>query len=479
MGKLLKNSAIYAVGDIAPKLFNLITFPVLTSFLAVEDFGIINYINSVEIFLTILTFLGLKTYYLVFYYKQDSEKKKRELLGNLTLFILFVNVVFTFSMLLVGNYLFKAIGSTVEFFPYIAIGLVTNFFSILSVLPSALYRVKENPGPLTLINLIKGGVIMLLTCALISKFPNAQFVLYVKLVVSVIFGIFFLWITSKNAIFRLNILQLKSALIFSLPLVPGSIAYYFSTMFDRILLDKYLTTTAVGLYSTAATLAAVLNIVAYGSYKAFEPHFFKNYGTPSFVSGFTVIRNSLIWVILSFGMCICLFSKEFLLLFSSNNYHTAYLYVPLLVTGVFANSLQMMYSTVLTAQSKTKLNGMISIFCAVFSLVFNVIFIPRIGIWAAAISNLLIYVLGWLISRWCSAINIGITKEAFSASLYVVIVVSFVYVIELESIYYRIILKVMASIIFMLLSYRLLNVSIISQIVSSIKTKRKLQAINS
>ena len=55
MSKLAKNTAIYAIGDIIPKLLNLITFPIMTSNLSTGDFGIINYINSIEAFLTMET----------------------------------------------------------------------------------------------------------------------------------------------------------------------------------------------------------------------------------------------------------------------------------------------------------------------------------------------------------------------------------------------------------------------------------------
>lgn len=472
MGKLVKNTAIYAAGDIAPKLFNLITFPVLTTYLAVEDFGIISYINSIEAFFTILTFLGLKTYYLVHYFRADTEKDKKRLLGNLSLFIISLNILFTVLLFIVGTSVFSLIGSNVDFYPYIAIGVATNFFSILCVLPSALYRVQENPAPLTIINCIKGALIMIVTCLCIKRYPNAEFVLYVKLVITMLFGLYFLWITYKNAIFIFNWNQIKIALVFSLPLVPGDVAYYLSTMFDRVLIDKYMTTAAVGIYSTAATLASILNIISYGSYKAFEPHFFKTYGSVGFIKEFENIRDSLLYVVFLLGMCLCLFASDFLIIFSSKEYHTAYLFVPLLIAGVLANTLQMMYSTVLTAQSRTKLAGIISIICAVISVTFNLIFIPIIGMWSAAIANFLVYAIGWLLCKYYTRMKVAYGKSLIVSILFGLLVSTIVYFISIDNWFLSILIKIICVFCFMYMSGNLFDIhpkALIKSIVPNVK----------
>lgn len=404
MSKLAKNTAIYAIGDIIPKLLNLITFPIMTSNLSAGDFGVINYINSIEAFLTIVTFLGLKTYYLVHYYKMDNEEEQKKLLGNLTIFILGFNLILTVILTLIGQPLFKSLGSgEVGFFPYIFIGIITNFFSILSVLPSALYRVRENPLPLTIINAVKGFLIMVLTWVWVVREPSALTVLNIKLIVSVIFGVFFLYITFRNSILRFNWKQLKLALAFSLPLVPGDVAYYLSSMSDRILIERYLSVEVLGIYSVAATLAGMLNILGYGAYKAFEPYFFKTYGKPTFVDSFEKVRNILLYILLILALCLTAFSKEFVQIFAKPEYGESYVYVLPLALGVVINTLSIMYATILTAQSRTKVCAAISMLCAAVSVVLNVLLLPRIGVWSSAIAtitiNLLTYVLAKRISN--------------------------------------------------------------------------------
>lgn len=406
MSKLAKNTAIYAIGDIIPKLLNLITFPIMTSNLSAGDFGIINYINSIEAFLTIVTFLGLKTYYLVYYYKMPNEVEQKKLLGNLTLFILGFNLFITIILTLIGQPLFKSLGSgDVGFFPFIFVGIVTNFFSILSVLPSALYRVRENPLPLTIINAVKGLLIMILTWWWVVRDPSAITVLNIKLIVSVVFGIFFLYITFKNSILKFNWKQLKVALAFSLPLVPGDVAYYLSSMSDRILIERYLSIDVLGVYSVAATLAGILNVLGYGAYKAFEPYFFKTYGKPTFVDSFEKVRDILLYILLILALCLTAFAKEFVQLFTKPEYEEAYIYVLPLVVGVVINTLSIMYATVLTAQSRTKACAAISMLCAVVSVTLNIILLPRIGVWSSAIATIVINLLTYVLAKNLSKVK--------------------------------------------------------------------------
>ena len=104
-GKLIKNTTIYAVGDIIPKLFGFITFPILTKNIAPAEYGILNYINSIDVFIVAAGLLCLNTYYLVYYFKVGGDKEQRSLLGNLSLFI-------------IANYLFIACFNLFEFFRF-------------------------------------------------------------------------------------------------------------------------------------------------------------------------------------------------------------------------------------------------------------------------------------------------------------------------------------------------------------------------
>lgn len=465
--KLIKNTTIYAIGDIIPRLLGFISFPILTTYLSPADYGIVSYVNTVNMFLMVLGFMCLNTYYLVYYYRQDNEIEQKKLLGNLSIFILILNLFMSLVIFIFGNYFTKTFGGNIDFFPYIAIGVATNFFNTFSILPSALYRLLEKPTLLVCLNVARGVITLALTLLLVVKYNyTALGVLYSNLVVVFIFAFIFAFVTFKNAIFSLNIRQLKNALKFSLPLVPGSMAYYLISMSDRILIDKYLNLSDLGIYSTAATLALLLNIVSYGAYKAFEPYIFKTYGNDNFVIMFKKMRDGFAILYLLGAMCLSVFAKEFFQIFATEKYNTAYIYVPLILIGVYISSLTMLYGTVITAREKTLINSMLTICGGLFSIGLNIFLLPILGLYAASIVSSLTYCLIYIASIYYSQIRINQTKALYSFLIVAFAVYLSVYILNIDSLICSIMVKSVIISISIYLITKIMNINLYKFILS-------------
>ena len=97
-------------------------------------------------------------------------------------------------------------------------------------------------------------------------------------------------------------------------MIPGTLSYYLVSMSDRILIEKYLDLNSLGIYSTASTLALLLNIVSFGAYKAFEPYFFRIYGTIDFRRKFEIVHDNFLFILLVGASGIALYSKEFFII---------------------------------------------------------------------------------------------------------------------------------------------------------------------
>ncbi|PZX92486.1 hypothetical protein DOS84_15315 [Flavobacterium aquariorum] len=443
---LIKNTTIYALGDIVPRLLGFISFPILTRYLSPADYGIVNYVNTLTTFLLSLGFLCINTYYLVFYYRCENSIEQKKLLGNLSSFVILFNLLLVFLFLLFGDTFFGFLGSKISFYPYIVIGILTNFFNIFSILPSALYRLLENPLVLTLINISRGIITLILTLVLVIYFDySALGVLFSALLVNFIYAFVFLYISREHIIWNLCFRQLKEVLLFSLPLVPGTLAYYVTTISDRILIDKYLNLNDLGIYSTAATLALILNIFSYGAYKAFEPYIFKKWGTDGFLNAFEKIRNGFVYVLQIGVLFLCVFSKEFFQIMSNAKFHSAYWYVPMIIIGVYSSSLSMLYGTIITAKAKTKINSLINITGASISISLNIFLLPRFGLIVAALVSSFSMSIMLLISMWYSQLKISHIRPLISLLILSISIYALVYLINIESLLYSIMFKSLLS----------------------------------
>lgn len=458
MPNLVKNSTIYALGDILPKLFSFITFPILTSYLTPAEYGILNYVNTLNVFLLVFSVLCLNTYYLVYYYRQKNEEERQKLLGNLSVFIVGINVFVSILAYLLGYYFADIFQNEISFYPYIALGIGINFFNVFATLPLATYRVEEHPLPITIINVVKSGLIMLLTVILVVKFEyKALGVLWATLVVTILFAFGFIILTVKKAKICFDWQQIKEALFFSLPLVPGSLAYYLVSMSDRILIERYAGLTELGIYSTASTLALLLNIVSMGAYKAFEPYFFKIYGSDIFLTQFKKIYNAFFFVLLIGVSGLALFSKEFLKIMSSEDFLVSYLYVPILLIGVLASSINLLYGTILTAQGKTKINSFISILGGGCSVILNFMLLPHWGILAACIISAFTFIGMLLVSILCTQVTISHRRISLTLFIAISLMIYPIYFMNIESLVLSILLKFAIFIIIGLIAASLLN----------------------
>ena len=251
---------------------------------------------------------------------------------------------------------------------------------------------------------------------------------------------------------NVNWKQIKEALLFSLPLVPGSLSYFAVSMSDRVLIDKYLTLNDLGIYSTASTIALILNILSNGAYKAFEPYFFKIYGTTNFEVNFKKVHNGYLFVLICGALGLSLFSKEFFEIFTSTAYHQAYYYVPLILIGVICSSMSILYGTIITAKGKTKINSLISITGGIISIILNIYLLPRLGVVGACVSSAVAMGIMLLMSIYNAKIDIECGQLLFMSIITIPIIYCLVYMVNF-SFMVTIFVKILAylSIVIMLM----------------------------
>lgn len=456
---LVKNTSIYALGDIIPKLLTFVIFPIYTKHISPEQYGIIDYINTIDTFVSLICVLSINTYFLVAYYKVDGEDAKKKLLGNLSTFIFIITLFVTGILLLCGPALFRSWGSNVDFYPYIALGLLINITNIVTFLPTCLYRVQERPLPLTILNILKSVFVLIGSVLAVTIFKGTAFdVLFIRLIISGIFAIIFVFSVKNYTIFCFNLSQVKDALKFALPLVPGSIAYYLFNLFDRVLIDKYLSLSALAIFSTASSLAMILNVISNGAYKAFEPYFFKTYGTERFDVNFKKVRDVLLVIVCIGAFSIGLFSKEFFELFTSPQYYSAYRYVPIILIGTVVYSVSLMYDTILIARGCTIICTLITIMGAIVNIVLNVLFLQNFGIYCAAIVKSVSFILVFMARCYYSKVKVNHIKPILFVALTFTIIVFISYFWPTCNIGLSIFLKTFIMIVYAIISINAMGV---------------------
>ena len=447
MSNLVKSTIVYTLGELIPKLFSIAFLPIFTTYLSSSDYGIMSYTNSVMLFLYVLACLALNSFLLRKYYEFKTEYDRKKLIGNVASVIVFFNLFILALAFLIGPPLSKYADLKIDFFPYFSLSLIINFLEVFSIVPLVIFRIKEKPTQYVLLNIGKNVIPYLIIYYLLaySKWGLLSFY-YGKLFVNIAFLIPLVYITYRNAVFDISISLIKEGLKFSIPLLPGTIAYLLMSISDRIIMERYISLSMIGIYSIAFTLASGLGMFIQSAYRAFEPEIFKKFGNEGFSSFTDGLHRIFMFIVFSMAIVLSLFSKEILLLLTKGDFINGYTLVPILIIGAILTAENALLGSIAIAEKKTKLSMYSTIIGAVISIAVNIIFLPYIGYYAAAIA----YIVSFLAMNIVTFIGLenklfGIRYDLFAFITYsIVSIISTLFITHLSwNIAYIVILKLL------------------------------------
>ena len=116
--------------------------PIYTRVLTPSDYGIINSMDVLSSILFIIFTLGINRSVPRLFFDFKTHTSQRTFIGSINIF-LFASA----SIMLFVTFIFKdqisLIFSSIDFFPYFALAIITSYLSVFSQVPMALLRITE------------------------------------------------------------------------------------------------------------------------------------------------------------------------------------------------------------------------------------------------------------------------------------------------------------------------------------------------
>lgn len=469
--KLVTTTIYYSIGEIIPRIVSFLLLPILTKYLTASEYGIVSYTTSVMTFVFVIATLSLNTFILRHYYTFKDQNARKELIGSIFLFIFGFNCILILLQIFLFPIIIDVFSINIPFKPYFQLAIFNNFFDVISIVPLVLYRVKENA---------KGFLALSLSRTLLQFLMVYFFVVilhkgllgsyYARLIVNIPFMFIYFYMIYKNSIFKINFKLIKEALNFTLPILPGSLAFLFVALSDRVILEQYISLDKLGIFSVAITLATVLNIIIQALYKTFEPILFKEYLSNNFQKTNLNLYKIYLLAIFIGAFLVSIFSKEFFIIATSGFFREGYKLVPLFIVSVIVSGINTYLGVLMIANNKQKIVSLISIMSAIISVILNFLLIPYLGTHGAIIASALSFIFCNIILQF----NTVIPNKFISAQIFLVLLIIFIpFTFDLycgNNILINIILKSFISILFILLSLIMLKINIID--LKSLRYKR-------
>jgi O-antigen/teichoic acid export membrane protein len=466
MSRVVKQTIIYSIGEIVPRILSFLLLPILTQYLSPTDYGITSYTTTIMTFIFVIASLSLNTFLLRNYYLEKTEEGRKEIIGAVFVFICLFNLALLLIQLLVFPVAIKGFGINVPFYPFFLLAIINNFFDVISIIPLVLYRIKENPKAFVILSLSKVILQFLLTYILVVKMNEGLLGSYMaRLYVNIPFALIYCYIIYRNGVFVFRMDKIKAALAFSLPLLPASLSYLIVSVSDRIILERFIPLNKLGIYSVAFTLSLALNIVIQALYKTFEQIIFKKH----YDEGFDELNLKLFKVFSIFvicgGLAISIFSQEIFTLIAAKNFFVGHELVPAMVVAVSITGLNTYLGTLLIANDKRKLVAVLTTISAVLCIVLNLIFVPFFGYWGSVYSTILAVSVITVVSY--TRLNLKMNVVYYQIVVLTLIILAPYYLNGATSemnFFIRILLKLLFTLIVFFVSFSALKIDIFKEI---------------
>jgi O-antigen/teichoic acid export membrane protein len=405
MGRLIKNTAVYAFGNILPQLFGFVLLPLYTQYLTPNDYGIVTSMQVLTPILMIFFTISLDSSVYRLYYDYKTDEDKRNYLGTISITIFVVASILLILLFVFHNFV-EHIYTSISFFPYYAIAIATAFVTVFTLIPKIYFQVNEKATHFVILSLLQFfATTGLVVWFIVFKHQGALGMLKGVLYGNAIILPVFLFISIKIINFKFDWNILKPSLYYCLPLVPYVLSNWVMNMSNRIFIDRYFTPADNGIYSLGFKIASVTTMLTTAIALSYFPYFFKlaNSEDQTFARKELYKNNNLIIIVLIFlSFLIALFSKDLVCLFMSAKYRETFKVIPLLVmANLFVQFIALVNLSFSQAKKTSQLMYIVMV-TAVINIIANALLIPHFGLYGAAYASIVSQGIYFLIGHYYS-----------------------------------------------------------------------------
>lgn len=387
--KALQNSAIYTIILVLQKGISFLLLPIYTFFLSPADYGILGVVSSISGLLSVLISLGVGGAASRFYYlhKEDKEYHRR-LYGTIALVIIFNSISFGCIFLLGHRLFIDPIIGTIDFYPFILIGLLTAIVTPLyTFFQEYLQTIQDGKryGINSIVFFFLNVSFILLSLYVLKL--GVLGVLLSNLCTSLLFLIYVVIAFIPRQLMRLDKSILKGSLRYSLPLLPHQLANWSNGTLDKLLVNGIRSQSDAGLYNLSQQYGSVISFISNGVNQAYLPWFYDmvNKGPDSYLK-IKQVSEAAVWGVSSIALVFAIFSKEILgLMIQNPAYSEVWMIVPCVAFAYVFQLIYFFYVNVLFLKD-TKYIFTITISSVVVNVLLNLLFIPLYGFVGCALA---------------------------------------------------------------------------------------------
>jgi O-antigen/teichoic acid export membrane protein len=396
---IVKNGLIYTLGNYFIKGLTFLTLPIFVRLLSPIDYGIYNMFIAYEGFFFVIIEFALNSSYRSAWYRFGTLKNGKDYYSYIStsMVVIIVSTILWIIFCLLNKSWLSAL-LNLNSLELILLVFYSAAMAILACF-NAHIGLKSQYKTLIKLSCLNAIANIFLSIFLITTFYNSERYLGRMIGTTIpacLMAIYIICIFFKEASPGNFKEFLSWGLKYSIPIIPYGIGLVTLGQSDRIMIEKLVGTNAVGIYSFAYNIFALINVTAISLDNVWSPWLFKKMNQQN---DEIIKKQSSRYIImmLVLSCIIMLASVELVKLVGTKEYYESIYSVIPIVAGGYFSFLCTLPISVEYYLGKTKFIALGTIISASINVVLNYIFIPIWGYVAAAYTTLIAYFIYFLL----------------------------------------------------------------------------------
>lgn len=354
----------------------------------------------------IIPFTGLNVHGAIERMYFDRDKiNYREYIFNCLLILIISTAIVLLIVIILGDVIAEVVSIS---FVYILIAVTVASTQFIALILSTLFQVQIKPFQYGVYKISKVIIEAILSILMITKLNFGwQGKIFSQLIVAIIYAVIgFATLVKENYIkSKINILYIKHALRFGLPLVPHTLGSVMMSLTDRVFITNMVGLSDTGIYSVAYQIGTIINLLSSSFNQAYVPWLFSKLKENNSEVKIKIVKLTYIYfvTILLGAIVLSIASPLILNIFVGKEFISSSNFIIWISLGYAFNGMYLMVTNYLFFSEKTGILAKITFITALINIPLNYFFIKNNGAIGAAQATTLIYFFKFILVWYFSA----------------------------------------------------------------------------
>lgn len=386
-----KHSVIYGLSDMLSRAIGFIMIPIYTTYLTPSDYGTLELLDLTSYIIGLFLAMGIAQSVVRFYYEYKEPEKRNQMISVAMITLWVVSAATLVILFMLADKVSVLVFQTADYARFFNIIFITTVIGLSNEIPLTLLRIEEKSITYVSIALSKLVINLTLNILFIVKFHmGVQGILYSGLITGTLLGITMLIVILRRLRLKLSysFSMLKAMFAYGFPLVWNWLGLFVINFGDRFFLQRFTGLNEVGIYSLAYKFGMLPNVLILSPFlMIWAPKRFDLLKEPNAVEIYSNVFTYFMFLQIFVGLGIVSIIREVIQMMSEPNYWSAWMYVLPILLAYVLNGMYLYVQFGIHLKNKTKYLAIASLIAAVINIGGNLLLIPILKIWGAAITT--------------------------------------------------------------------------------------------